>query len=419
MLKKISAITLSFIIAAMCFAGCGDSSSSESSATSAADSSVADSSSSADSSANGDASSAADDSSTQEEVIPEASLTIDGEKVDTKDLVMLTVDGRDIDFDTFRYYYAYVLNVYGVSPDAVTEDIFKDILANTVNQIKQEYVTLKIADEEKITLDDEDKKTIENDIATIKGQYESEEAFIEGMKKYYLTIDVLNKMEEMSALYKKVYSTVLTNGGKYATKAEDFKKVVQDKDQYARAIHILIPYCSQAPLDDETAKTFDSMELAQKMNIKQQAYAQLTDEKKQECKDAAKKIAEDVLKKALDGEDFKELIKEYGWDAGMENEDYKDGYYIRPQSQFVQEFKDAAFSLKENEITKELVENESYGYFIIKRLPVDLDYVDSHINMLTEEYDKDKIQDLYKKLMDEMEVTYSDTYNKLTYNSIT
>ena len=103
----------------------------------------------------------------------------------------------------------------------------------------------------------------------------------------------------------------------------------------------------------------------------------------------------------------------------MENEDYKDGYYIRPQSQFVQEFKDAAFSLKENEITKELVENESYGYFIIKRLPVDLDYVDSHINMLTEEYDKDKIQDLYKKLMDEMEVTYSDTYNKLTYNSIT
>ena len=61
--------------------------------------------------------------------------------------------------------------------------------------------------------------------------------------------------------------------------------------------------------DDETAKTFDSMELAQKMSIKQQAYNQLTDEKKQECKDKAKKIAEDVLKKALDGEDFKELIK--------------------------------------------------------------------------------------------------------------
>ena len=203
MLKKISAITLSFIIAAMCFAGCGNSSSSESAATSAADSSVADSSSSAESTADSSTSSAADDSSAQEEVIPEASLTIDGEKVDTKGLVMLTVDGRDVDFDTFRYYYAYVLSVYGITPDAVTEETLPDILSNTVNQIKQEFVTLKIADEEKITLDDDDKKTVEDDIAAIKGQYESEEAFIEGMKKYYLTQDVLNKMEEMSVLYKK------------------------------------------------------------------------------------------------------------------------------------------------------------------------------------------------------------------------
>ena len=47
------------------------------------------------------------------------------------------------------------------------------------------------------------------------------------------------------------------------------------------------------------------------------------------------------------------------------------------------------------------------------------DYVDKHIATLTEEYDKGNIQELYNKLMEEMEVTYSDTYNKLTYNSIT
>ena len=58
---------------------------------------------------------------------------------------MLTVDGIDVDFDTFRYYYYYVLNVYGLTPDQVTEDVFPDVLKNTVNQLKQEYVTLKIA----------------------------------------------------------------------------------------------------------------------------------------------------------------------------------------------------------------------------------------------------------------------------------
>ena len=155
------------------------------------------------------------------------------------------------------------------------------------------------------------------------------------------------------------------------------------------------------------------------MSIKEQAYAQLSDEDKQKCNEAAKKLAEEVLQKALDGEDFMGLIKEYGWDPGMETDDYKDGYYIRPESSFVQEFKDAAFALKEDEITSELVENASYGYFIIKRLPVDMDYVDSHIDALIEEYDKDKIQDLYNKLMEEMEVTYSETYEKLSFDSIT
>ncbi|MBQ6675357.1 MAG: peptidylprolyl isomerase [Ruminococcus sp.] len=416
MLKRISALTLSFLLAAVCLAGCGNSSSSDPVATSSGESaSLTDSSNDL----TGDSSASPDGSSAEEEVIPEPSLTIDGEKVDTKDLVMLTVGGIDVDFDTFRYYYAYVCNVYGVSPADMTEEVFSGVLENTVKQIKQEYVTLKLANEEKITLDDDDKKTIEEDINTIKSQYDSEDAFVEGMKKYYLTEDVLNSMEEMSALYQKVYSQVLTNGGKYATKAEDFKKMVTDNSKYARAVHILIPYCSQAELDDETAKTFESMELAQKMSVKQQAYEQLSDEEKEKCKEAAKKVAEDVLKKALDGEDFKGLIKEYGWDPGMEAEDYKDGYYIRPESNFVQEFKDAAFALKENEITKELVENASYGYFIIQRLPVDMDYVDEHIATLTEEYDKGNIQELYNKLMEEMEVTYSDTYNKLTYNSIT
>lgn len=411
MLKKISALTLSFLLAAVCLASCGNgSSSSDATATSAPESTA---------SGEGDASGSGDESSAQEVVIPEASLTINGEKADTKDLVMMTVDGRDITFDVFRYYYAYVCSVYGTTPAGVTEDLFEDILNNTVSQIKQEYVTLRLADENGIELDEDDKKTIEDDITSIKGNYDSEEAFEESLKQYYLTYDVLQQMEEMNALYKKVYSTLFQNGGKYTTSLEDFKKVVQDTDQYARAVHILIPYCSQAELDEETQKTFETLDLNSKMNAKQQAYAQLDEEAQKKCNEEAKKVAEDVLKKALDGDDFTELIKEYGWDPGMESDEYKDGYYIRPESSFVQEFKDATFALKENEITQELVENSSYGYFIIKRLPVDMDYVEANFDMLVSEYDAPKTQEIYNELMEELEVTFSDEYNALVYNSIT
>lgn len=416
MLKRSLAFTLSLLVAAVCFAGCGNGSSS--------DAASADSTSSAesqtDSTSGGDSSTAdsTDGSSTEEKTHPEASLTIDGEKVDTSDLVVLTVDGIDIDFDTFRYYYYYVLNVYNLTPDTVTEDVFPDVLSNTVNQLKQEFVTHKIAREEKIELDEEDKKNIENDISTIKSQYESEEAFVEGMKDYYLTEDVLRSMEEMTALYQKVYAKVLTHDGKYAIKEKDFRKLLKDKDNYARVKHILVPYYSQAELDDETQKQFDSLDLASKNGLKQQAYQQLNDADQEKCQKAAKKIADEVLQKVKDGEDFDKLIKEYGWDSGMEMESTKDGYCVTPDSKFVQEFKDASFKLKEGEYTEELVVNQSYGYFIIKRLPFDDEFVDAHIDSMKEEYDKANIKSLYNELMEEMDVKLSDTYSKLTYQSI-
>ena len=414
MLKRLSAFTLSLLLAAVCFAGCGNNSSSDATATSAA----GDSSSAAADSTGGEGTSSGDASSAEEKTHPEASLTIDGSQVDTKDLVILTVDGVDIDFDTFRYYYYYVLSVYNVTIDEVTEENFPDILKNTVNQLKQEYVTHKIAREEKIELDDDDNKKIEEDINTIKSQYESEEAFLESMKDYYLTYDVLKKMEEMTALYQKVYEKALTNGGKYATKPEDFKKMLKESDDYIRAKHILIPYYSQAELDEDTQKQFDSLDLSTKSGLKQQAYSQLNDEEQNKCKEKAKKIADDVLKKANDGEDFDKLIKSYGWDPGMEAEATKDGYCFTKDSSFVQEFKDAAFALKENEITSELVENSSYGYFIIQRLPIDDDFLDKHIDSLLLDYDKGNIKDLYNKLMEEVEVKTTDTYDKLTYQSI-
>ncbi|MBR1751780.1 MAG: peptidylprolyl isomerase [Ruminococcus sp.] len=415
MLKKISAVTLSFLLAAVTLVSCGNSSSSEAesgTSSSAADSSTADSTA-------GDSSSADDSSAAEEPQVLEPSLTIDGEKVDTKDLVLLTIDGTDIDFDTFRYYYYYVLSVYGLTPDGVTEENFEDILNNTVRQIKQEFVSLKLAKENDITLDDDDMKKIEEDIANVKGNYESEEAYQDGLKSFYLTDDVLQFMEELNATYQKVYDTLLTNGGKYATTLKEFKKVVKDNEKYARAKHILISYASQAELDEETAKTFDSMSLAEKSQAKSAAYAALDEDAQKECQEKAKKVAEEVLQKVKDGEDFDKLIKEYGWDPGMENDKYKDGYYVRPDSSFIQEFKDEAFRLKENETSTELIESSAYGYFILKRLPVDMDYVEEHFDTLVQEYDSPRIQELYSDLTEELKVEESDTYKKLAYNSIT
>ena len=76
---------------------------------------------------------------------------------------------------------------------------------------------------------------------------------------------------------------------------------------------------------------------------------------------AAKKEANEVLKKIKNGEDFDSLIEEYNDDSGQP----KDGYSFG-KGEMVEEFEKAAFALKIGEISG-LVKTE-YGYHIIKRV---------------------------------------------------
>jgi len=73
------------------------------------------------------------------------------------------------------------------------------------------------------------------------------------------------------------------------------------------------------------------------------------------------KLAEDVRKRAVAGEDFAKLAKEYSDDPGSKD---KGGEYIFPRGQMVPEFEAAAFSLGTNQISD--IVTTQFGYHIIK-----------------------------------------------------
>jgi len=93
----------------------------------------------------------------------------------------------------------------------------------------------------------------------------------------------------------------------------------------------------------------------------------------------AKKKADEVLAKAVAGEDFAGLVAEYGEDPGMEAtpEGYlisKEGYTM-DGGQMVPEFTEGTFAVAAGEVNPALVES-SYGWHIIKRLAVDESHAD-------------------------------------------
>ena len=72
--------------------------------------------------------------------------------------------------------------------------------------------------------------------------------------------------------------------------------------------------------------------------------------------------AEEVLAKIAAGNDYDELVKEYGKDPGMERN--ADGY-VFTKGEMVKEFEEAAFNLPEGEVSVPV--KSQFGYHIIKR----------------------------------------------------
>ena len=86
---------------------------------------------------------------------------------------------------------------------------------------------------------------------------------------------------------------------------------------------------------------------------------------------------------------------------------------------YPQELLDAAFALEEDQVADELTENTTYGYFIVKRLPVDMDFINENIDEMIQSNDQPAIQQKLQEVSEGMEITYGADWDKLTIDSIT
>lgn len=200
-----------------------------------------------------------------------------------------------------------------------------------------ELLNSKASEADKTKGKDEAKKRFE----IIRERAGSEENLARQLKSVGMTADELNRKmaEEATAEAVVVRELKAEPTDADAQKYYDEFPARFEQSEMVRASHILL-----ATIDIETQTP-------------------LSEEKKQ----AKRKLADDLLKRARAGEDFTKLVKEYSEDPGSRNTggEYKfPRASADPRRAMVPEFESAAFALKPNEVSD--VVTTQFGYHIIK-----------------------------------------------------
>lgn len=192
--------------------------------------------------------------------------------------------------------------------------------------------------DEKYPSNDEEDKSVKEQINQIKETYGSNETMYLSAIQQYFGVSSEDELEEMLRLEYKRNEAV-----------EDYiKDALSDRE--------IENYYNENIIGDIKASH---------ILIKPDVDSDATDEEKQKAENKAKKEAEKIIKKLKDGEDFAKLAKEYSDDTSTAKDGGNLGYFNTDDMD--ENFMDAVKKLNNNEYTKEPVKTQ-YGYHIILKV---------------------------------------------------
>ncbi len=377
-LLKLLAFIMALMIAVTCFVSCGD--------TAAVD----------DSDSTDSAEDSEEDSDTEALA---AGLYIDGEEIDTTDLIMLTITHDDmsgsveVPFDEYRYMYMYLLSYYGLTDDSYWED--NDDLFDTFLYIVDYYVEDNqwgaiLADIYGIELTDEDYEEIDEIMQEEVESFETEEEFYEALDASGITYDLLERVVTQSVLCERVYQELY--GGDDPLLLESDEEIRESlENDYVRVYHILISY-------DHFEET--------------EGYEDATEE---ELEAAALAYAEEILAALQESDDVETAVYEYAQDADDSGMVDNEVGYMFTYGDMVEEFEEASFALEVGELSG-IVES-TYGYHIIYRLEQD-EYIDENWDDLKSDYISIVFNNYVDGILENCTMTYSEYHDQLVYGSI-
>ncbi|MGN1410167.1 MAG: peptidylprolyl isomerase [Eubacteriales bacterium] len=207
----------------------------------------------------------------------------------------------------------------------------------------------------------------------------------------YVTDALDIKMDEIYEGYEYDYELYKENIAQYYMNDSVYRFIIQNEILSEELIHKMMEDGTVPSSDEELEAIVAGPEFIRVKQILISSDNGKTDEEN-------RAEAEMLLEKLNGGEDFDELIKQYGEDLYLFNND--DGYYISRGS-YQQEFEDAAFGLEIGEISG--IVRTGAGYSIIKRYPKDAVYMAENFDTLADDY----IRGQYNMILEKKEASLS------------
>ena len=288
----------------------------------------------------------------------------------------------DMNMSLYNLKYNYFGKDASEIPDATLEEqlssvgmtVSEYLKSETVNELKYRSVIKKIADDNNITLTEEEKEEINSNIKSVINSFGSHGKFKKFLSKNKITEKAYKSYLESDKLYDKVFEELYASGKKNYLTDEEIKKETSNyyKENY-KVNQIVLGI-----VDTNTLESLTDTVINQK-----------------------KTLIETILEKAKSGVDFEELVKKYSEEASSDNNLYF------TKDDVLEEVYNAVDSLKEDEIS-EIIKTK-YAYSIIKRLKLD----DKKLDEYLEKKAKIKFNNDITTKAEDYKVFYENAYKKI------
>lgn len=298
---------------------------------------------------------------------------------------VFTIDGTEVSMSEYNIYYnQYMMQAEQSIPEDQLDEYWNtEVDGKTNYQIAKEtaynelmelYVIAKYAEKSGFTFNDE----VLQMASTVKNQFTGG-----SYQTFYETLDTnataLDNVAKNIAISEAMYGKLIDDG---VIDLSETAKKQKFEEQYYKAQHILV-----LTTDDAGAPVAN--------------------------KEEKKAYAEQILQRVNNGEDFTTLANELSEDPGQQTN--PEGY-VFTDGEMVKEFEDSVKSLEFGAVSG-LVET-SYGYHIIKRLPLTYENDNTKVENLEQMMISNLISDYVEKNIETWKKEFNITENKTVIDNL-